>query len=193
MCGSLAGLDSYLASSVVEGLQLLTCSQRTILCTIHQPSTSVFERFDKLLLLSAGYPLYFGPVKKCRAHFEGLGFHAGVAVHINPAEFVIAAATEISADPQALEQLALKSYSLANERDKESLALSTTASQLTRDREAASTCWDVVMREWREVAGSGPIIYVLLKREIKAMTRRSFFVAVSIRTALTAILIGGLQ
>jgi ABC-type multidrug transport system ATPase subunit len=176
----------------VESLQLLTCSQRTILCTIHQPSTAVFERFDKLLLLSAGYPLYFGPIKKCRAHFEGLGFNAGVGGAVNPAEFVIAAATEMATDPLALEQNAHKALSHAHERDRETLALSQMppSGLGAGENQSGSGVWESLAKEMAEIASSGPIIFVLLKREAKAMTRRSFFLAVSIRTALTGVLIG---
>jgi ABC-type multidrug transport system ATPase subunit len=48
----IVGLDSFLAATVVHGLQTLARSGRTLLCTIHSPSPSLFSMFDKLLLLS---------------------------------------------------------------------------------------------------------------------------------------------
>jgi len=42
---------------------------RTIICTIHQPSTQIFESFDTLCLLCEGKLAYFGPTKECLTFF----------------------------------------------------------------------------------------------------------------------------
>ena len=184
-----AGLDSYLASSVVEGLQNLTKSARSILCTIHQPSKSVFERFDKLLLLSAGYPLYFGPIKQCKAHFEGLGFITSMSssANGNPAEFVISVAADLSGNVQSLQNISSAALSKLSDTEKAVLSQSTLTDSGTTAQDS-----NIFVREAREVLTSGPIIVILLKRELLAMSRRNFFIAVSLRTALSAIFIGNL-
>ena len=46
-----SGLDSYLAHQVVDLLSQLTKRGTTIICTIHQPSSDIFQMFDNLLLL----------------------------------------------------------------------------------------------------------------------------------------------
>ena len=43
-----SGLDSYLATSVVKTLKKLAESGTTVLCTIHQPNSEIFEEFDSL-------------------------------------------------------------------------------------------------------------------------------------------------
>jgi hypothetical protein len=58
-----------------------------VVASIHQPSTSTFNLFDKLLLLSYGKPHYFGPVSAVTSHFESLGHK--VPLHVNPAEFLL--------------------------------------------------------------------------------------------------------
>jgi hypothetical protein len=58
-----------------------------IIASIHQPSSSTFQLFDKLVLLSGGKQHYFGPVGGVGAHFESLGFP--MPVHVNPAEFLL--------------------------------------------------------------------------------------------------------
>lgn len=55
-----SGLDSHLAESVVNILKKMSESGRTIIVTIHQPSSEVFILFDKLLLLSQGKLAFFG-------------------------------------------------------------------------------------------------------------------------------------
>lgn len=58
-----------------------------MIASIHQPSTSTFQLFDKLLLLSAGKPHYFGSVSGIGPYYESLGFP--VPLHMNPAEFIL--------------------------------------------------------------------------------------------------------
>ena len=42
-----SGLDSYMAQNVIETLRDLASEGRTILSTIHQPSSEVFAMFDR--------------------------------------------------------------------------------------------------------------------------------------------------
>ncbi|KAI8894815.1 P-loop containing nucleoside triphosphate hydrolase protein [Globomyces pollinis-pini] len=56
-----SGLDSYNALQVIQTLSNLAKeSKKTIIFTIHQPNSTIFSLFDKLLLLSDGIPIYFG-------------------------------------------------------------------------------------------------------------------------------------
>jgi len=56
-----SGLDSTSAVSLLKLLKTLARQQRkTILTSIHQPSSSMFMSFDKLLMLSEGHVVYFG-------------------------------------------------------------------------------------------------------------------------------------
>lgn len=44
-----SGLDSFMAYSVIQSLKALVQKGRTIICTIHQPPSEVFELFDELV------------------------------------------------------------------------------------------------------------------------------------------------
>lgn len=58
-----SGLDSQTSWSICDLLEKLTASGQAILCTIHQPSAMLFQRFDRLLLLAkGGRTVYFGEV-----------------------------------------------------------------------------------------------------------------------------------
>jgi ABC-type multidrug transport system ATPase subunit len=46
------GLDSFTAASVMETLRALAASGRTVISTIHQPNTEIFDNFDRLMLVA---------------------------------------------------------------------------------------------------------------------------------------------
>lgn len=60
-----SGLDSSTAVAIMELLQSLAMSGRTIVCTIHQPRSSVYWMFDQVLLLSKGKTIFLGGTQKC--------------------------------------------------------------------------------------------------------------------------------
>jgi len=56
-----SGLDSQTSWAILELLKKLSDAGQSILCTIHQPSAILFQRFDRLLLLAeGGQTVYFG-------------------------------------------------------------------------------------------------------------------------------------
>ncbi|TMW61663.1 hypothetical protein Poli38472_010726 [Pythium oligandrum] len=60
-----SGLDARSAKLIMDGVRKVADSGRTIVCTIHQPSTEVFMLFDSLLLLKrGGQTVYFGDLGK---------------------------------------------------------------------------------------------------------------------------------
>lgn len=60
-----SGLDSRAAMLVVQAMQRLAQMGRLVICTIHQPSSNIFESFDSLLLLKrGGRTVFFGELGK---------------------------------------------------------------------------------------------------------------------------------
>ncbi|WWC96073.1 hypothetical protein V866_002940 [Kwoniella sp. B9012] len=55
-----SGLDSVSASRIVRLLKTLAESGTTIIASIHQPSSALYQAFDQVILLSRGNQLYFG-------------------------------------------------------------------------------------------------------------------------------------
>jgi len=56
-----SGLDGQSSFNILRFLRRLTDAGQAVLCTIHQPSASLFESFDSLLLLAkGGKTVYFG-------------------------------------------------------------------------------------------------------------------------------------
>ncbi|RVW78348.1 ABC transporter G family member 11 [Vitis vinifera] len=70
-----SGLDSaasYYVMSRIAGLDQL--HGRTIITSIHQPSSEVFALFDNLCLLSSGRTVYFGAAHAANEFFSSNGF-----------------------------------------------------------------------------------------------------------------------
>jgi ABC-type multidrug transport system ATPase subunit len=188
-----SGLDSYLAATVVEGMKTLAASGRTVLCTIHQPSTEVFNRFDTLLLLSAGCPIYFGPVARCRAHFESLGI---ACYQINPAEYVITVAA-VAASNSATQNCNYTTKALADIMVEAAKRIPD--SPLTQKAPSGSVSsvslndWSVksvILAEVSDLLNAWPIVLVLLQRDWLTLRRRNFLVAISFRMTLLGGFIG---
>nr|DAD29642.1 TPA_asm: hypothetical protein HUJ06_031110 [Nelumbo nucifera] len=68
------GLDSASAFFVIQALRTTARDWRTVICSIHQPSSEVFDLFDDLFLLSSGEAVYFGDAKKAVEFFAQAGF-----------------------------------------------------------------------------------------------------------------------
>lgn len=88
------GLDSQSAYNIIRFLRKLARAGQAILCTIHQPNDSLFEQFDRLLLLQrGGRTVYFGEIGKdacvLRDYFKRNG--AECPPRHNPAEFMLEA------------------------------------------------------------------------------------------------------
>ena len=87
-----SGLDSQSAFNIVRFLRKLAAAGQAILCTIHQPNASLFENFDRLLLLQrGGETVYFGDIGKdahvLRDYFARRGAHC--PPDANPAEWML--------------------------------------------------------------------------------------------------------
>lgn len=88
-----SGLDSQSAWAIVKMLQDLAAAGQSILCTIHQPSATLFEAFDRLLLLrKGGQMVYFGDIGKnsltMTEYFELNGARKCDPLE-NPAEYML--------------------------------------------------------------------------------------------------------
>ncbi|KAF5256808.1 hypothetical protein FOXYS1_12697 [Fusarium oxysporum] len=84
-----SGLDSQTSWAILDLLEKLTKSGQAILCTIHQPSAMLFQRFDRLLFLAkGGKTVYFGNVDEMTPYFER---NSGVRFpkEENPAEWML--------------------------------------------------------------------------------------------------------
>jgi len=87
-----SGLDAQNARDLIRVLRRLADQGQAILCTIHQPSSLLFESFDRLLLLeNGGHTVYFGDIgpDSCVVR-EYFARHGAACPHeANPAEYML--------------------------------------------------------------------------------------------------------
>uniref|UniRef100_A0A7N0TI22 ABC transporter domain-containing protein n=1 Tax=Kalanchoe fedtschenkoi TaxID=63787 RepID=A0A7N0TI22_KALFE len=68
-----SGLDSASAFFVIQTLRSVARDGKTVISSIHQPSSEVFTLFDDLFLLSSGEVVYFGDAKMAVEFFAEAG------------------------------------------------------------------------------------------------------------------------
>ena len=100
------GLDAATAFQLVATLKALAVKGRTIICSIHQPRSEIWQLSDHVLLLAKGSPLYSGPRARCLAYFDLLGYI--LPPFVNPAEFLIDLAAIDTRSPDAEESSATR-------------------------------------------------------------------------------------
>ncbi|KAL2485479.1 ABC transporter G family member 15 [Abeliophyllum distichum] len=69
-----SGLDSAAAFFVIQAIKNVARDGRTVISSVHQPSSEVFALFDDLYLLSGGETVYFGEAKMAIKFFAEAGF-----------------------------------------------------------------------------------------------------------------------
>ncbi|PKY38733.1 P-loop containing nucleoside triphosphate hydrolase protein [Rhizophagus irregularis] len=83
-----SGLDSSLALELTKILKEFAVKQKkTIIMVIHQPSSQVFESFDKLMLMADGHMVYFGERAGVVDYLADQGYKCHP--NFNPADYIL--------------------------------------------------------------------------------------------------------
>ncbi|GFP81369.1 ABC transporter g family member 25 [Phtheirospermum japonicum] len=82
-----SGLDATAAYRLVAMLGGVAAKGKTVVLSVHQPSSRVYQVFDDLLVLSEGRCIYFGRGCEAMGYFESVGFTPGFPM--NPADFLL--------------------------------------------------------------------------------------------------------
>ncbi|KAJ7951715.1 Pleiotropic drug resistance ABC transporter [Quillaja saponaria] len=93
-----SGLDARAAAIVMRTVRNTVDTGRTVVCTIHQPSTDIFEAFDELLLMKrGGQVIYSGPLghnsKNVVEYFEAVPGVTKIRYKQNPAAWMLEASS----------------------------------------------------------------------------------------------------
>ncbi|PIN12552.1 Transporter, ABC superfamily (Breast cancer resistance protein) [Handroanthus impetiginosus] len=153
-----SGLDSTAAQRILKTLKGLASGGRTIITTIHQPSSRLYYMFDKVVLLSEGSPIYYGLATTALEYFSSIGFSTSII--INPADLLLDLANGIGPDfqhvtdhndspqqdPIALRKLLISAY---DENISTRLKIELCSSDVSGyNYKEASTRYDVKSEQW---------------------------------------------
>ncbi|CAF1011653.1 unnamed protein product [Adineta ricciae] len=82
-----SGLDSTSAVSLMDVLRELAMQGKTIITSIHQPSSQIFQSFDQLILLADGKGIFMGRPSNALAYFSTMNYNC--PSQYNPADYVM--------------------------------------------------------------------------------------------------------
>jgi len=88
-----SGLDSFSAIQLVKSLKKVANAGSSVLFTIHQPASEIFNSFDHLILLNKGRVMYEGEVCDVPAFFADRG--QPVPRLYNPSDWIMSVAQRV--------------------------------------------------------------------------------------------------
>jgi len=91
-----SGLDSYMAGHVVELMKELANQGRTVISTIHQPSSAIFSNFTNILLFAEGRTAFIGDISSASSFLSSCGYPCPPLY--NPADHFIQVLTILPTD-----------------------------------------------------------------------------------------------
>lgn len=80
-----SGLDEVTAAQCIRQLRDLAKQDRTVVCTIHQPSAAIFSLFDHIYIIAQGQCIYQGTPKALVPFMTNVNINC--PKHYNPADF----------------------------------------------------------------------------------------------------------
>ena len=70
-----SGLDSHTSEKICKLMRSEADRGASIISTIHQPSGTIFQLFDRIILLSEGYLIYNGPPDRASLYLSQFDMH----------------------------------------------------------------------------------------------------------------------
>ena len=99
-----SGLDSTTALNLIHTLHTLAqVGNRTIVTTIHQPSSRIYQMLDKLLLMGQGHLLFYGDASAATDYFATIGYT--MPYGMNPADYFLDVASGWSGEAKDCDKL----------------------------------------------------------------------------------------
>ncbi|XP_048225751.1 ABC transporter G family member 15 isoform X2 [Ricinus communis] len=173
------GLDSASAFFVILSLRNIACDGKIVLCSIHQPSSDIFNMFDDLLLLSNGETVYFGEAKMAIKFFAEAGFPC--PTRRNPSDHFLRC---ISLDFDIINEVLLRSQNLCGNSESTSYSLNMRATEIRAiliDKYNCSELSNYTRRRIQEIAMMGGSVIESKKgssasqwKQLWRLTDRSF-------------------
>jgi ABC-type multidrug transport system ATPase subunit len=107
-----SGLDSFQAMSVMESMKNLALNGRLVVSVIHQPRSSIYEMFDRIVLLSMGRTIYLGVANEAVDFFRHHGYLCPPS--FNPSDYFLDVLSPDSRTPELEAEADARITSLAD-------------------------------------------------------------------------------
>ncbi|WZN59536.1 G-family ABC transporter [Chloropicon roscoffensis] len=102
-----SGLDSTTSLNLIHTLHdLAQAGNRTIVTTIHQPSSRIYQMLDKLLLMGQGHLLFYGDASAATDYFATIGYT--MPYGMNPADYFLDVASGWSGEAKDCGKLVVR-------------------------------------------------------------------------------------
>ncbi|KAJ7518809.1 hypothetical protein O6H91_20G009200 [Diphasiastrum complanatum] len=141
-----SGLDSTIALKVIQLIQSIAQGGRTVVTSIHQPSTRLFYMFSKVILLSKGQTIYYGKAAEAMDYFFSIGLSPAMAMNPGP-DFLLDVANgnlDAISIPPALDIMAkfnLGTVMQENNKQLESVFFKEELKEAILEKQEWSTSW----------------------------------------------------
>ncbi|KAM1002312.1 hypothetical protein ACFX15_002686 [Malus domestica] len=193
-----SGLDSTAAHRLLSTLGSLAHKGKTIVTSMHQPSSRVYQMFDSVLVMCDGKCLYFGQGSEAISYFGSIGFVP--AFPMNPADFLLDLANGVcqlnglsERDKPKMKEILISSYNTLLSPKVKAECLETTSAttkemtyvQSHCSRERRTSIGDVVSTWFNQFS-------ILLQRSLKERKHESFN-SLRIFQVVAAALLAGLM
>ncbi|KAJ6817273.1 ATPase [Iris pallida] len=194
-----SGLDSTAAGRLVATLGGLARKGRSVVMSVHQPSSRVYQMFDSVMLLSEGSCLYFGRAGDAMDYFRDVGFVP--RFHVNPADFMLDLANGVvqiehdaEADKTTVKQSLVSSYNRVlaprvKDCVKDSVSAAAKAASIGSQR--SSTTGSREERNYSSVGWFSQLT-ILLHRGLKERRHETFNLLRVVQVVATALLAGSM-
>ncbi|XP_038899018.1 ABC transporter G family member 25 [Benincasa hispida] len=188
-----SGLDSTAAHRLVTTMAALAHKGKTIVTSIHQPSSRVYQTFDSVLLLSEGRCLYYGKGSEAMSYFESIGFTPSFPM--NPADFLLDLANGVyqidntsEMEKPNMKQTLITSYNtlLAPRVKAACMETSMLLETMTRERKSSTNTCKASVVSWCNQ------LSILLQRNLKERKHETFN-ALRVFQVITAAMLAGLM
>ncbi|ETI35112.1 hypothetical protein F443_18491 [Phytophthora nicotianae P1569] len=188
-----SGLDSFMAKSVVQQLRRLAVHEgRTVVATIHQPSSEVFTLFDRLELLADGATIYQGKAVDVVDYFATFGFEC--PTFMNPADYFMEKIVIVDADTdqagvervRALKE-AWKTHALQRNEGIEVVNPQDIGSRTSKD---VATSHELVDFEDSRASVWGQIRVLATRNALRLLRDKTALRLQSVQTLVTTLLVG---
>ncbi|XP_038906086.1 ABC transporter G family member 9-like [Benincasa hispida] len=182
-----SGLDSTTTQMILTMMGEFAKGGRTVVMTVHQPSSRLFYLFHKLLLLLEGNAVYFGKGSEVMDYFSSIRYSPSVPM--NPSDFLLDLINGLSMndpneDPTIVKQKLVSSYKNNISEKLKSERQESDDEHWCKDGSYEDSNFEIWPTTWCQQ------FCVLLRREIKERRYESFSAMRVVQVLLIAFLCG---